>query len=485
MYFDRNEIWFRKEDEKDFITKNQLTIFRPGNRIYPQKKWFTEWEVVKARILDKPWDDIENRIPVLSKIVKLVKIQAIKILNQKNLTEDDFASSLAYIQSQEDVKRYIENIYKENSETITKIDIENLNTQNLIDNTNEIKELFTSWNIKFSTLPENNIMDINELLSAKNFSLTFVNHDYAGITPKMWNHIAKHYDLDIKNAMVITQPENFEKNIEVLKKSNKYIWGGFGVGFKDFGRNIIKDKSYWFINPVANEMQSINFVAHFWEEIHGYNSDASWYVDSLCDKFKEIWSDIQEKNIILLWAWWTARWIALELVNRWINSIVILNRTVEKAEHIAQNLNRIKQNIAKAWTEDAIYELQNKKIDAIINLSTKGADGDFEKYSWLTTTEWGVEKNIQETKNILQTLKEKNPHIIISDINLTKHKTTPFLEEAKILDLPTLDGQLMVVYQWVQAIWTVFWDKIIEVWGTKEEVQKELLRLIFGANNQK
>ena len=360
-----------------------------------------------------------------------------------------------------------------------------IDNNTLVSNEQEIRNLFETGMIQLATLPENNITDIDELLSAKNFSLTCINHDYAGITPKMRNHIAQKYHIDIKSAMGITQPEHFEKIIEVLAKNNKYIWGGLGVGFKDFGRNILKDKKYGFIHPVANEMQSINFVAHFWEEIHGYNSDASWYADSLCDKFKEIWSDIQGKNIIVLWAWWTARWIALELVNRWIHTLWILNRTVEKAEHIVKNLNGIKKDIATAGTEDMIYTLQNEKIDAIINLSTKGADGDFEEYSGLAPTTWGKEQNRQATKEILSSLKEKNPQMIISDINLTKSKTTPLLEEAKVLHLSTLDGQLMVIYQWVQAIWTVFGDRIIEAWGTKEEVQKELLHLIFESNKQK
>jgi hypothetical protein len=38
----------------------------------------------------------------------------------------------------------------------------------------------------------------------------------------------------------------------------------------------------------------------------------------------------------------------------------------------------------------------------------------------------------------------------------------------------------MVVYQWVQAIRTVFGDKIIEAWGNKTEVQEELIKVIFG-----
>lgn len=478
MYLDRDEIGLRQEDENDLLAKERLTIFRPGNRIYPQKRWFIQWEVVKARIIDMPWNDREKIAPTFSTIVKLVKIQTIKVLRQEDLIENDFRDSLEYVQSSEDVKKYLENIYKEIPETITKIDINELDTENLVDNTNEIKELFTSWRIKFAELPENNVKNIEELLQAKNFSIAFINHDYAGITPKMWNHIANKYNLGIKTAFVVADPKDFESILNILQKSNKYIWWWLGVWFKDTWRKIVKEKEYWFINPIADEMQSINFIAHFGEEIHWSNSDASWYADSLCDKFKEIGEDIVGKDIIILWAGGTARWIALELMNRWAHNITVLNRTIEKAEHITAKLNHIKPNIAIAGDENMIFSLQDKKIDAIINLSTKWADGDCASYSWLVSTQWWIQENLNKTKEVLKNLKRHNPNIIISDINLTKTQTTPLLELAKEEWLSILDGKLMVIYQGVQAIWTVFGDKIIQAGGTKQEVQEELLKII-------
>jgi hypothetical protein len=36
----------------------------------------------------------------------------------------------------------------------------------------------------------------------------------------------------------------------------------------------------------------------------------------------------------------------------------------------------------------------------------------------------------------------------------------------------------MVIYQGVQAIWTVFGDKIIQAGGTKQELKEELLKII-------
>ena len=55
--------------------------------------------------------------------------------------------------------------------------------------------------------------------------------------------------------------------------------------------------------------------------------------------------------------------------------------------------------------------------------------------------------NLRESKRLLQAFKKRNPDIIVSDINLTKTKTTPLLEDAKSLGIETLDGTVMVVYQ--------------------------------------
>jgi len=38
MYLDRNDISFRNEDKEELITKQEITVFRPGNRIYPKDR---------------------------------------------------------------------------------------------------------------------------------------------------------------------------------------------------------------------------------------------------------------------------------------------------------------------------------------------------------------------------------------------------------------------------------------------------------------
>ncbi|MEI6673357.1 MAG: hypothetical protein WCL02_08930 [bacterium] len=60
----------------------------------------------------------------------------------------------------------------------------------------------------------------------------------------------------------------------------------------------------------------------------------------------------------------------MELVHRGIRKLIIINRTLAKAQFIADNLNIIKPGVAIAMDEPSIFDLQ-EYIDAIINLTTK------------------------------------------------------------------------------------------------------------------
>ncbi len=467
MYLDRNGIAFR-ENEKYLLENNQITVYRPWNRLYPNEKWWKIWEVVKTRVIKTPWNRKDWIYPIFAPEAWLVKITNIQLIKDSDLKD------------MPEIVTHIKLIYTDTQDfsLLTKIDMQKLDNSHYIDNSQEIKKMYKDGLITSALLPENNIKNVDELLEADNFSLSIINHDYAGITPKMWNFIAQEYGLNIKTSMVVIKTENLEKIFEVLRLNDKYIWWWLGVGFKDFGWEFLRNKENYFVDPVADAMQSTNFVAHFGDEIHGYNSDAAGYCESLSDKFKEIWEDMTDKTIIMLGAWWTARGIALELVHREIKKLIIINRTLSKAQAIADNLNKITPNVAIAADEQYIFSLQ-EHIDAIINLTTKWADGDLEKFSGLTPSWESVEDNLHMSKQLLTNFGEENSKLIVSDINLTKTGTTPLLDIARQVWLPTLDGKGMVVYQWVDAIRTVFGDQIIKKWWSKEEVREKLIKKIL------
>lgn len=469
-----------RQEEADVLGNWKFTVFRPWNRVYPANRWYIAWEVIKTRIIDVPWDDKLGVEPRFSDVVELVKINSITTLSILELDNEWVLNNVSKtLSTRERLLAKLSKIYWYDFNLLTRITMTKLNRDKLVDNREEIIEMFRDWTLTLAKLPERNITSLEELLNAEHFSITLINHDYAWITPKMWNYIAEEYWLDIKNTMAITDPKNLAKILEVLSKNDRYIWWWFWVGFKDTWWWLLKEKDFWFVDPVADEMESVNFVAHFWDEIHWYNSDASWYCESLSESFKKIWKTLEWKTIVLLGAWWTARWIAMELVNRWIAKIFIVNRTLSKAEYISKKLNQIREWVAVSIIEDSIEQI-TENVDSIINLTVKWADWQFESYSWLATTEKWVSENINSTRTNLTRFAESNKDIIISDINLTKTWTTPLLDIARELWLNILDWKLMVVYQWVEAIWTVFWDEIIKKWWTKEEIRTKLINYIFN-----
>ncbi|MCX6825348.1 MAG: saccharopine dehydrogenase NADP-binding domain-containing protein [candidate division SR1 bacterium] len=466
VYLDRYGIAFR-QNEKYLLANDEITVYRPGNRIYPHEKGWKIGEVVKTRVIEIPGDDKLGIYPVFSNEVGLVKITNIQLLHDYDLAKTP------------EILEHVKSVYIHATDfsLLTRIDMRKVNSVGLIDNSAEIKKFYDDGIITPAILPENN-PGIDDLLKAGNFSMAFINHDYAALTPKMWNFIAKEYGLDIKTSMVVAKAENLAKIFDVLRLNKDYLGGGLGIGFKDTGYGLLhSDENKYFVDPVADAMQSTNFVAHFGNEIHGYNSDAAGYCESLTDKFKEIGKDMLEKNIIMLGAGGTARGIALELVHRGIKKLIIVNRTLEKAQAIADKLNIIKPDVAVAMNEESIFSFK-EHIDAIINLSTKGADGNLEKFSGLTPAS-SLEENLASSKQLLQSFAKENPKLIVSDINLTKTLTTPLLDIAKEIGLPVLDGRGMVVYQGVDAIWTVFGDKITAKGGTKDEVRQKLIKEIL------
>lgn len=467
VYLDRYGIAFR-QNEKHLLQQDTITVYRPGNRIYPHDKWWKVGEVVKTRVIEVPWSDALWIYPIFSNEAGLVKITNITLLHDYDLADTP------------EILEHVKSVYThvKDFSLLTKIDMEKIHDEVRDTSTQALQELVQQWAIVQALLPEGNV-PLDELFAADKFSLSFINHDYAGITPKMRNFIAQEYGLDIKTSMVVIKAENLVKIFDILRSTDKYIWWGLGVGFKDTWRALLRsDANKYYVDPVADAMQSTNFIAHFGDKLYGYNSDAPWYCESLTDKFASIGKNLTGSTIVMLWAWGTARGIALELVHRLVKKLIIINRTLSKAQSIADHLTTIAPNVAIAAEEQAVFDL-NEPIDAIINLSTKGADGELAQFSGLAPANVSVEENLLATRQLLQKFVAQNPQLIVSDINLTKSETTPLLDIAQELWLPTLDGKGMVVYQWVDAIWTVFGKQIIQKWWTKEDIRKKLIEKIL------
>lgn len=102
---------FRKEYET-FVTERMLTtVFRPGNRIYPNFRGYKPEEIITARVIEKPGCDQDEIAPVFNDIRMPIQIAEIHTLDIQKLTPLHFEGSSPDIQNVHDLISHLEYIY--------------------------------------------------------------------------------------------------------------------------------------------------------------------------------------------------------------------------------------------------------------------------------------------------------------------------------------------------------------------------------------
>jgi len=302
-----------------------------------------------------------------------------------------------------------------------------------------LKELLKQGIVSVAKIPEKNNFSVSDLDNLDAYTLLLTDHDYASKSPLMWNTLYGQLGLNIRYIVIVANPENAEFIIAVLKQDPKYLGGGFGSGWKEQMKHLNQ--------VIPPDLKSANIPVKKNGKLSAYNTDAKGFVKSLEEKFIETHKKLENSNIVILGAGGVGKEVARFIATKNPKKLVILNRTVSKAEKIAEDINK-EQQVAEFGGEDKIKETlldQNNIPDAIINLTQKGTDGKLKQYSAFAEVN---ENNNQESLEISKQLKKLNSEVIVADINLTKTPPTKTLEIAKKAGIKNLlDGLGMVVYQ--------------------------------------
>ena len=203
------------------------------------------------------------------------------------------------------------------------------------------------------------------------------------------------------------------------------------------------------ISEIAKNIGAVNVINFHDNEAHGYNTDGIGCIKALEEKTR-----IYNKKITILGAGGASRAICNQLIASNIESLEIINRNLNKAETLKEN---ILENYSNAnVTIKPIEELTNQiqETDIFINTTPIGMKG------------YEEQKPILEAKNIPENL-------IVNDIVYNPIET-PLLKEAKTAEATTINGIKMLIYQAAEGI---------EIWTGKkaptkimEEKLKEVLK---------
>ena len=113
MDLPRDEMAFRKHYETLVLEQQLTTVFRPGNRLFPNYRGYKHHEIITARIIDKPGCDVQEIAPVFTEVKIPVKITDIRAVDIATLGPDDFCGSSPDVQNLKELLDHLEEIYKQ------------------------------------------------------------------------------------------------------------------------------------------------------------------------------------------------------------------------------------------------------------------------------------------------------------------------------------------------------------------------------------
>jgi shikimate dehydrogenase len=179
------------------------------------------------------------------------------------------------------------------------------------------------------------------------------------------------------------------------------------------------------IDPIAKLIGAVNTIDL--KNKKGYNTDGIGALKAI----EEVTS-FKNKKIVITGAGGSARAISFQVASEDIDNLVIINRNVDKA---------------KSLSEDILKSSENISYNSLNNLKDELSDADI----FIDTTPLGLNPSDKPiaTSNIL------HEDLIVNDIVYNPIKT-PLLKEAEIANSKTISGIKMLLYQGAESfkIWT-------------------------------
>jgi shikimate dehydrogenase len=278
--------------------------------------------------------------------------------------------------------------------------------------------------------------DSRETLTKKAFVTGFpVKHSRSPLIHNFW---IKQFQIDGLYEAVEQSPQNFPSFLESLRLSDKtYAGGNVTIPHKESAYRLA-DRP----DELADELGAANTI---WVEdglIHATNTDGFGFVSNLDDRHRG-WDNTDKA--VVLGAGGASRAVIQALRNRGIAEIHVVNRTVERAQELAD---RFGQTV-HAHSMDALFEVSTG-CGLFVNTTSLGMDGahaPFIDFSPLAKS------------------------AVVTDIVYVPLKT-PIMDMAERQGFATVDGLGMLLHQARPGF---------EKWfGQKPEVPPELRAMIIA-----
>ncbi len=258
-------------------------------------------------------------------------------------------------------------------------------------------------------------------------------------SPLIHGHWLRKYELQGSYEAIEVAPEDLADFLNGLQE-NDYVGGNVTIPHKEMAFALCQTRE-----PAAEEIGAVNTLWFEGGQLRGGNTDAYGFLANL-DARSPGWD--RQKTALVLGAGGASRAIIYALKQRGLTDIRIANRTLTRAEELAD---RFGSGIsAHEWT--AVPELL-QDATLIVNTTSLGMEG-------------------KESLSI--DLSDVRRDALVTDIVYVPLET-PLLKAARMVGLKTVDGLGMLLHQAVPGF---------EHWfGVRPEVTSELRDLILADMN--
>jgi shikimate dehydrogenase len=450
------ELWFRPSPFLPFsvlyarIASAELTAsLRMGKRDGTHAKGYVPGQRVTLRV----FDDGDHEV-----LTRQIRISAIETLRLSELGCREITTLQLYTNADtlRDELSFFEKRSVREDEDITIVSYTYVS-----ETTMTIQELLEKKLLVPAVKPPHNGDSSSAVIT-----MPLIAEDYPAKTATMWNAAYQAFGMHQQNVMVVADPKDTQLLLKSLRDDARYVGGGAGIGFKEAVMPYLDS-----VTPLATSIGAVNIIKKENGILVGDNTDGEGYVRSLEELLETQAKILDGASVLMLGAGGSARGIGFALAKRNAR-ITILNRTVEKAEELAESINDYaRRPIASGAGREiiaSILPLQDVVVSVIDD-----AKSPLDAYSTLGTmtlpiTPESIIENRTSTEKLLKTAKAS---LIISDIRIRNQKV-PMLEQAEELGFRTLDGIGMVINQGAAAFWWLYGEELSKKGTSLHDVER-------------
>ena len=270
------------------------------------------------------------------------------------------------------------------------------------------------------------------------------------ISPAFQQVAFDHHSLPVKYHAWPTHPDLLAGKVNSLR-GGEYLGANVTVPHKEHVAGLV-DR----LDPAAAAIGAVNTIVRENGSLAGYNTDAYGFVTSLRAKAG---FDPRGKRAVLLGAGGAARAAVFALAEEGVRSLVIANRTLERAESLAAGLGGAVHDLAAVPLGGPGLERAVSDADLIVNSTSVGMQGG-------------------DAGSVSPLRAELIPASALVYDMVYNPARTPLLEEAAEAGAACLGGLPMLVYQGAGAFerWTGL-DAPVQVMFEAAEEALERTRL--------